>query len=84
MRGWGVTITDPAGHPINTVTCMDVHLHASAEDTIWAECQMFADEDGQPILDGREPRQIFHEDGTPGIAVGTFAFRVQEMRVAAP
>lgn len=82
MHGWAVSITDPAtGQPINTVTSMDVHLHADAQDIIWAGCRMFADGEGQPILDG-EPQMVAGEDGTEEVRYGMFPFIVQEMRVA--
>ena len=63
LHGWAVTITDAVtGQPVRTVTSMDVHLHAAAEDVIWAECEIFADTDGAPILDG-EP--IVEHGGDP-------------------
>lgn len=80
LHGWAVTITDAAtGQPVRTVTSMEVHLHAAAEDVIWAECEIFADTDGAPILDG-EP--IVDTEGAPLTA--TFPFLVTEMRVAEP
>lgn len=78
LPGWAITLTDEVtGGPIRTVTALRVVLNAAADELVWAECEMFADADGKPILNG-EP--LVAPEGMP--LTGTFPFLVSEMRVA--
>jgi hypothetical protein len=81
LHGWSVTMTDPAtGQFINTVTALTVVLHAGAESIVWAECEMFADRAGNPLLDGAPVPGPEHGE----VLTGIFRFLVTEMRVAPP
>jgi hypothetical protein len=83
LHGWAITITDTVtGKPVSTVSGITVHLHADAGGIAWAELDMFADEDGKPILDSADPRRhnLAMRDGE--IITGAFPFLVSEMRVA--
>jgi hypothetical protein len=71
------------GTPILTVTSLT--LHCAADDIAWAELTMFADPDGNPVLDaGPGPLAKVHAGPDGEILTGTFPFLVTEMRVAAP
>jgi hypothetical protein len=64
---------EPAPKPIATVS--RIGLHVSMDEMVTAYVTLFADEDGNPVLDG-EPHV---RDGE--ILTGTFRFLVAEMRV---
>lgn len=74
MIGQGVRVTDAAtGKRI--ATCLNVTVHADPGALVTADLTMFADEDGEPVLEG-EPVL-----GDGEILTGTFPFVVSEMRV---
>lgn len=75
LPGWGVSITDAlTGDPVTTVTSMDVVIHAEPDRIITADLVMFADEDGDPVPDGKPHLR----DGE--IITGTFRAVVARMR----
>lgn len=77
LAGWGTALSDPVtGEPITTVTAIEMHLHNTAQDLIWAELTMFAGEDGKPIYGGTPVLRAGE------VIYGTFPFLVSEMRVA--
>ena len=74
LNGWAISLIDElTGKPIHTVTSFKVHLHADAENVVWADLEMFATPDGKPAYEA--PAM-----GPPVLA--TFPFLVAEMRVA--
>lgn len=76
MIGRLVTITDAVtGKLITTCTSADITVHADADAIVTADLVLFADEQGEPLLDGMPEL-----DGEE-IRTGTFPFRVAEMRV---
>lgn len=76
MPGWGVTITDAvSGKVITTCTDADIVIHAGATGLVTADLNLFADEDGEPIFDGRPVPE------GDGFRAGVFPFLVGEMRV---
>ena len=73
MTGHNVAVTDLlTGKP---VTCTDIRVHADPERLVTADLTLFADADGEPVLDG-EPVA-----GDVGFLTGTFPFLVGEMRI---
>ena len=64
---------EPGPKPITTVS--EIALRVSADEIVTADLTMFADEAGDPILDGEPVR-----DGD-GFRTGVFPFLVSEMRV---
>ena len=74
MLGWGVKVTDAATGKLIT-TCSHVAVHADAGALVTADLTLFADEDGEPVLEG-EP---VLRDGEA--LTGAFPFVVSEMRV---
>jgi hypothetical protein len=78
MPGWAVCITSAlTGEQITTVSGMDVVIHADAQTAVTADLAMFADEDGNPVPDGKPVLR----DGE--VLTGTFRATVAEMRVRA-
>jgi len=79
MRGWRFWISTEDGTPVTTVT--DLTVHASADNLVWAELTMFADENGNPAVVTEDGPRItgitLGEDGKPLTA--TFAFEVAGM-----
>lgn len=76
MDGWQSLFLDAVtGKPIMTVSEADVIVHTGAESRVTATLTMFADEAGDPILEGLPVVR----DGE--ILTGTFPFAVSEMRV---
>lgn len=74
LLGWGVKVTDAAtGKPVTT--CLDVTVHADAGALVTADLTLLADEDGEPLLEGKPVVR----DGEP--LTGTFPFVVAEMKV---
>jgi hypothetical protein len=70
----GVKVTDAAtGKPV--VTCSELTVHADAGGLVTADLTLFADEDGEPLLDG-----VPGVDGDE-IRTGVFPFVVAAMRV---
>jgi len=67
------TGSEPGPKPISTVS--EIALRVSVDEIVTADLTMFADEAGNPILDG-EPVP----DGD-GFRTGVFPFLVSEMRV---
>jgi hypothetical protein len=63
------------GKPIMTVSEADIIVHTGAESRVTATLTMFADEAGEPILDGNP----VVKDGE--VLTGVFPFLVSEMRV---
>jgi hypothetical protein len=82
LHGWAITITDPVtGEPVNTVMGLTAVLHASAESIVWAECEMLADKDGNPLSSGLPSAN----GPVPGeVMKGIFRYLVTEMRVTPP
>jgi hypothetical protein len=80
LPGWKVAIYDAsapdAAESKLITTVMRVAVHASAQTIIEADVTMFADEDGNPVLDGAP----VVKDGD--IVTATFPFLVAEMRIA--
>lgn len=77
MPGWRFMPRTEDGQAITTVTHLT--LHASAQDVVWAELTMFADEDGKPLFEGAAVILPGPEHGE--ILTGTFAFLVMAMTV---
>ena len=74
IAGHKIEISDAlTGKPIRT--CTAVTVRADMERLVTADLTMFADEAGEPILDGEPVR-----DGD-GFRTGVFPFLVSEMRV---
>ena len=74
MIGWQVAISDAVtGKPITTAR--DVTVRADMESLVTADLTLFADANGEPILDGMPVMK----DGEP--LTGVFTFLVSEMRV---
>jgi hypothetical protein len=74
MLGRLVKITDAvSGKPVTT--CSDIAVHADSGALVTADLTLFADEDGEPVLDGKPAVR----DGETLTA--TFPFVVSEMRV---
>lgn len=79
LLGCLVSVFDAVtGTQIMTVTRFDAVLHADAERVITVDLVMFADEDGNPILDG-----LPHKRGGE-VITGVFRAMVAEMRVREP
>jgi len=74
MLGRGVKISDAVSGKLIT-TCSEITVHADAGALVTADLTLFADEDGEPLLEGK-PVQ-----GGEGFLTGTFPFVVSEMRV---
>ena len=74
MPGWQFRIALADGRPVLTVT--NLTLHVPAGGAVWAECEMFADPDGNPVYGGTVHR------GDDGLLTGKFCFRVAGMSVA--
>jgi hypothetical protein len=78
IDGWKVVITDAlTGKPVTTCSRADVVVHADVNDLVTADLTLFADGDGQPLLDGKP----VEKDGK--FLTGVFPFLVAEMRVQA-
>jgi hypothetical protein len=76
MVGHAITITDAVtGKLITTCTSSDVTVHADANSLVTANLTLFADADGEPLLEGGPVI------GDEEILTGTFPFLVAEMRV---
>ena len=76
MSGTGVNIKDAVtGKAVNTCMSADITVRVAGWGMVTAELTLFADADGDPILDG-EPVEA---DGE--ILTGVFPFLVSEMRV---
>ena len=76
LGGWQSLFLDAVtGKPIMTVSEADIIVHTGAESRVTATLTMFADEAGEPILDGSPVIR----DGEA--LTGTFPFAVSEMRV---
>ena len=76
MLGRGVKISDAVtGKLITTCTHADITVHADANALVTADLTLFADADGEPLLDGTP-----EVDGEE-IRTATFPFLVSEMRV---
>jgi hypothetical protein len=74
--GWRLAPYNADG-PVNTI--LEFTLHARADDIVWAEATMFADENGRPVYNVPHGAKLhLGEDGKP--ATGTFRFRVTEVR----
>jgi len=74
LASWGCAIYDAeTGKPVTTAS--KITVTADVQDLITCELVMFADEDGNPVYDGK-PR--FRDDR---IITGTFPFIAAEMRV---
>jgi hypothetical protein len=74
LASWGCAIYDAETGKLVT-TASKVMVTADVQDLITCNLVMFADEDGNPVFDGK-PR--FRDDR---IITGTFPFIVAEMRV---
>ena len=91
LPGWGCSITDAeTGKPILTV--LKLAVHADAQGFVTCELTMFADLDGNPLLElerrdrypvmpGHIGSHVVYPDEEGGIRTGTFPFLVAEMRV---
>jgi hypothetical protein len=76
LDGWQSLILDAVtGKPITTVTEADIVVHTGAASRVTATLTMFADEAGEPLLDGNP----VVKDGE--VLTGVFPFLVSEMRV---
>lgn len=76
MTGAQLTITDAvSGKVITTCSHADVTVHADAGELVTADLTLFADADGEPLLDGKPVTS----DGE--VLTGVFPFLVAEMRV---
>ena len=74
LAGPLVVITDAVtGKPITT--CSHLTVHADVAELVTAELTLFADADGEPILDGMPVL------GDGWILTGTFPFMVAAMKV---
>jgi hypothetical protein len=72
MAGHSITIYEgDSGDMITTISAMNIHCDANG--SIWAELEMFADEEGKPILTG-EPVSRNNE-----IILGVFNAYVVQM-----
>lgn len=74
INGSLIVITDALTGKAVT-TCSHVTVHADAAELVTADLTMFADADGEPVLDGMPVL------GAEEILTGTFPFFVAEMRV---
>lgn len=78
MAGCRVSITDAVtGKPVTACSHADITVHADAGELVTADLTLFADADGEPLLDGDA---VLNGDGTD-ILTGVFPFLVGEMRV---
>lgn len=79
LNGRLVAITDAVtGKPVTTCTRMMVR--ADVQEIVTADLALYADADGNPVLDG-EP--VLDPTGRE-VLTGTFPFAVAEMRVRQP
>lgn len=77
MIGRRVKITDAVtGKPVTACWAADITVHADACALVTADLTLFADADGEPLLDGMPVL-----DGEE-VRTATFPFLVAEMRVA--
>jgi len=74
LLGRGVKVADAVTGKAIT-TCSDITIHADAGALVTADLTLFADKDGEPLLDGNPVL------GGDGIRTGAFPFVVAEMRV---
>lgn len=86
MPGRHVKVWDAAtGEQVYGCTHADITVHAGVEGLVTADLTLFADEDGEPVLDlqpavtAADRRIVLDEDG--GTVTGVFPFLVTEMRV---
>lgn len=74
LSGWHCAVTDAVtGKPVTT--CSRITVRADVNEIVTADLTLFADADGNPVLDG---------DPVPGdgeILTGTFTYAVAGMRV---
>lgn len=81
LQGWRCCVFDGDGRQILTVT--KIIVHADPVNFVWAELEMFADEDGRPVRDVPDGAPLpLGEDGEPRTAV--FPYLVQGMSIGAP
>jgi hypothetical protein len=75
LLGRAAAVTDAVtGKPITT--CSGITVRAVVDEIVTAELTLFADADGNPVLDGKPVL------GDGEILTGTFPFAVAAMRVA--
>jgi hypothetical protein len=82
ILGCMVNIWDYATARRHVTTVTELTVHARADGLIWAELDMLAGADGNPLMDG-PPVLVTGSAGLPGIVLtGRFAFLVSGMKVA--
>ena len=74
MAGWGVRVTDAVSGKL-IVTCTEITVHADPGALVTADLTLFADADGEPLLEGKS---VLDGEET---RTATFPFVVSEMRV---
>lgn len=91
LPGWGCSITDAETGKL-VLTVLKIAVHADAQGFVTCELTMFADLDGNPLLElerrehypvmpGHIGSHAVYPDEDGNIRTGTFPFLVAEMRV---